>query len=110
MAFRSRLALVLGLAVASGPACLQDTTTDATPALANPCTANPAAGMAPLMYELFGATGADCRHEATYPVGTRTATICVTDVDCPSWPLCDDAARGRLHPYQCMSYTVTATP
>lgn len=59
-------------------------------------------------YELFGASGADCRHEATYAVGARTATVCVTDVDCPSWPLCDHAPR--LHPFQCMSYVVTAVP
>ncbi len=236
MAEMSRLALVLVLAVASGPGCLQDTTTDATPTLTIRCTANPASGMAPLMvafgldvanalgslsvaiqygdgtqgtdpdarhvyamagdyvasftvtagietarcsvpisvapgplptptpaaenrwpepsfrttppasgssitgkapftvqfnmcrsvdpdgdrltfrmdldgdglYELFGATGADCRHEFTYPVGSRTATVCVTDVECPSWPQCE--GLPRLHPFQCMSYTVTATP
>jgi hypothetical protein len=60
------------------------------------------------IHELFGASGADCRHEASYAVGTRTATICVTDVNCPSWPLCDDAPR--LHPFQCQIYTVVATP
>lgn len=59
-------------------------------------------------FEFFGATGVDCRHGATYAVGTRTATICVTDKDCPSWPLCDD--YQPLHPYQCRSYTVTAVP
>jgi hypothetical protein len=59
-------------------------------------------------YELFGATGADCRHDATYGVGTRTAKICVTDVNCPSWPSCN--STPRFHPFQCMSYTVTATP
>jgi PKD repeat protein len=59
-------------------------------------------------YEFSGATGADCRHEATYSAGTRTVTLCVTDVDCPSWPLCAD--RPRLHPFQCESYSVTATP
>jgi len=59
-------------------------------------------------YELFGASGADCRHETTYAAGTRSVTLCVTDVDCPSSPLCEGAPR--LHPFQCMSYTVTATP
>jgi hypothetical protein len=60
------------------------------------------------VYELVGVTGADCRHETTYAVGTRTATICMTDVDCPDWPSCERAPK--FHPYQCMSYTVTATP
>ena len=55
-----------------------------------------------------GSSGVDCRHGATYAVGTRTATLCVTDMDCPSWPLCDDYAP--LHPFQCRSYTVTAVP
>jgi len=59
-------------------------------------------------FEFFGSSGADCRHEATYPVGTRTATLCVADVSCPSWPICWD--YPPLHPYQCRSYTVTATP
>jgi hypothetical protein len=59
-------------------------------------------------YELFGASGADCRHATTYGVGVRTATVCVTDVDCPSWPLCDQAPR--LHPFQCRSYSVAANP
>lgn len=59
-------------------------------------------------FEFRGATGVDCRHGATYAAGTRTATICVTDKDCPSWPLCDD--YQPLHPAQCRSFTVTATP
>jgi hypothetical protein len=59
-------------------------------------------------YELYGATGADCRHETTYAIGTRTAKICVTDVNCPSWPSCN--STPRFHPFQCQSYTVTATP
>ena len=59
-------------------------------------------------FEFHGATGVDCRHGATYAVGTRTATVCVTDKGCPSWPLCDDYAP--LHPFQCRSYTVTAVP
>ncbi len=59
-------------------------------------------------FEFHGSTGVDCRHSATYPVGTRTATQCVTDVDCPSWPLCEGIAP--LHSFQCRSYTVTAVP
>jgi hypothetical protein len=59
-------------------------------------------------FEYHGSTGYDCRHEATYAVGTRTATLCVTDVDCPSWPLCE--GLPPLHPFQCRSYTVLATP
>ena len=58
--------------------------------------------------EYRGSSGADCRHEATYAVGTRTVTLCVTDVNCPSWPLCEDYTP--LHPFQCRSYTVTAVP
>jgi hypothetical protein len=61
-------------------------------------------------YEWIGTTGANCSHTATYAAGTRTATVCVTDGDCPNWPLCEDLPRWRFHPYQCMSYTVTATP
>jgi hypothetical protein len=60
-------------------------------------------------WEHFGTTGADCSHEATYDIGTHTATVCVTDGNCPSWPLCDDLPRWRLHPYQCTTYEVTAT-
>jgi hypothetical protein len=59
-------------------------------------------------FEFRGSSGADCRHPATYAVGTRTATLCVSDVDCPSWPLCE--AYQPLHTFQCRSYTVTATP
>jgi hypothetical protein len=62
------------------------------------------------LFEHAGATGGDCRHEAVYSVGTRTASICVTDVECPGWPSCSDLARFRLHPYQCMSYSVATTP
>ena len=61
-------------------------------------------------YEHFGTTGADCSHEATYAVGIRTATVCVTDGSCPAWPLCEDLPRWRYHPYQCTSYEVTASP
>ena len=61
-------------------------------------------------YEHFGTTGADCSREATYAVGKRTITLCVTDGYCPAWPLCEDLPRWRFHPYQCMSYDVSATP
>jgi hypothetical protein len=60
------------------------------------------------VFEYHGSTGSDCRHGATYAAGTRTATVCVTDVDCPSWPLCEGLAP--LHPFQCRGYTVVATP
>lgn len=59
-------------------------------------------------FEFRGSSGADCRHGATYAVGTRTATLCVADVDCPSWPLCED--YQPLHAFQCRSYSVTAVP
>jgi len=62
-------------------------------------------------FEMYGPTGADCRHEAVYPAGTRTVTLCVTDFDCPAdaaW--CPDLPRYRVHPYQCQSYSVVATP
>jgi hypothetical protein len=59
-------------------------------------------------FEFHGSTGADCRNDVTYAVGTRTATQCVTDVHCPSWPLCQD--YPPIHPFQCRSYTVTALP
>jgi hypothetical protein len=59
-------------------------------------------------FEFMGSSGSDCRHEMAYAVGTRTATICVADVNCPSWPLCN--AYQPLHPYQCASYTITAVP
>lgn len=59
-------------------------------------------------FEVFGSSGADCRHEMTYAVGMRTATLCVADVGCPSWPICWD--YPPLHPYQCRSYSVTAMP
>ena len=62
------------------------------------------------IYEHVGTTGADCSKEATYAAGTKNATICVTDGYCPNWPLCEDLPRWRFHPYQCLTYTVTATP
>ena len=59
-------------------------------------------------FEFRGSSGVDCRHGATYAVGTRTATLCVADVNCPSWPLCED--YPPLHAFQCRSYSVTAVP
>jgi len=59
-------------------------------------------------FEFMGSSGADCRHQKVYAAGMVTATQCVTDVNCPSWPLCNDYAP--LHPYQCRSYTVNAVP
>lgn len=59
-------------------------------------------------FEFHGSSGVDCRHGVTYAVGTRTATLCVADVDCPSWPLCD--AYPALHAFQCRSYSVSAVP
>ncbi len=60
------------------------------------------------IFEYHGATGADCGHTVVYPAGTHTATICVTDVDCPTWPACE--GLPPLHPFQCRTYTVVATP
>ncbi len=59
-------------------------------------------------FELQGSSGADCRHQKVYGVGVVTATQCVTDVNCPSWPICHEFPQ--LHPYQCHSYTVNVTP
>jgi hypothetical protein len=61
-------------------------------------------------FEHVGTTGGDCSRQATYAAGTRSVTLCVTDGYCPAWPLCEDLPRWRFHPYQCASYTVTATP
>jgi PKD repeat protein len=60
------------------------------------------------VFEYVGSTGADCRHDATYAAGTHSARICVTDVDCTTWPACWGAPP--LHPFQCKTYTVVATP
>jgi hypothetical protein len=51
--------------------------------------------------DVQGRTGASCREGYDYAVGTYTAQICVTDV----------TPDGRaLHPVQCRTYTVEATP
>jgi PKD repeat protein len=59
-------------------------------------------------FEFHGATGADCRHGVTYAAGTRQATLCVTDLDCPLWPACE--GLPPLHPFQCRTYSVVAAP
>ena len=59
-------------------------------------------------FELHGATGVDCRHEVVYAAGTRNARICVTDVECPTWPACE--GLPLLHPFLCRTYTVVANP
>ncbi len=60
------------------------------------------------VFEHLGSTGADCRLTQTYAAGTYVATICVTDVNCPSWPDCRSLPPN--HPYQCKSYTVVVSP
>jgi hypothetical protein len=60
------------------------------------------------VFEYHGATGADCRHEATYAAGTYAPRICVTDVDCSTWPACE--GLPQLHPFLCRTYAVVANP
>jgi hypothetical protein len=52
-------------------------------------------------WDIDGTTGASCRYNHTYAVGTYTATNCVTDMD---------AAGSFLDPFECQGYTVVATP
>jgi hypothetical protein len=59
-------------------------------------------------FEFLGSSGRTAGIRRSTPQGTVTATQCVTDVNCPSWPLCND--YPPLHPYRCRSYTVTAVP
>jgi hypothetical protein len=59
-------------------------------------------------FEYQGSTGADCRHTVTYAAGTHAATMCVTDVDCNTWPAC--FGNATLHPLQCRSYVVVVSP
>ncbi len=59
-------------------------------------------------FEFHGATGVDCRHEVVYAVGTHSARICVTDVECPTWPACE--GLPQLHPFLCRTYAVVANP
>ena len=47
-----------------------------------------------------GSTGASCREPWTYPAGTWTPQICVTDLG---------SEGQRLHPYQCRTYTIVAS-
>lgn len=52
-------------------------------------------------WEVHGTTGASCRRDHTYAVGTYTTVNCLTDV----------GPDGQaLHDNQCHDYTVTATP
>jgi PKD repeat protein len=51
--------------------------------------------------DVRGSTGASCRADWTYALGTWFAEVCVTDL----------APDGeRLHPYQCEDYTLVAKP
>ncbi len=51
--------------------------------------------------DVRGSTGASCRADWTYAMGTWFAEVCVTDI----------APDGkRLHPFQCKGYTIVATP
>lgn len=52
-------------------------------------------------WEVHGTTGASCRRDNTYALGTYKAVNCLADVGPDGVP---------LHPYQCHSYTVKATP
>ena len=60
------------------------------------------------VFEYHGPTGVDCRHIQVYPAGTYAPKLCVSDVACDFWPICDGA--GRLHPRLCRTYSVTASP
>jgi len=51
--------------------------------------------------DVRGSTGASCRHDATYAVGTWKAQLCVTDLD---------PAGARLHDFECKDYKVVANP
>lgn len=51
--------------------------------------------------EVDGTTGGACRRVFTYAAGTYEPRICVTDLR---------ADGSNAHPFQCKSYTVTATP
>lgn len=59
-------------------------------------------------FEYQGSTGADCRHSAAYAAGTHAATICVTDVDCNTWPAC--FGNATLHRPQCRTYSIVVSP
>ena len=60
------------------------------------------------VFEYHGPTGADCRHRHTYATGTYAPKVCVTDVDCSTWPACE--GLPPLHSFQCRSYSVVANP
>jgi PKD repeat protein len=51
--------------------------------------------------EVDGTTGASCRQDGVYAVGTFSARVCLTDF----------GPEGQfLHPFQCKRFTVVATP
>jgi PKD repeat protein len=52
--------------------------------------------------DVKGSTGAACRHDTTYAVGTWEAQICVTDTD--------GVGGAYLHAFQCKDYKVVANP
>lgn len=52
-------------------------------------------------YDIGGTTGAQCRHDYTYAVGTYRPKVCVTDLG---------PDRAPAHPYQCERYTVQVNP
>ncbi|HXY41675.1 MAG TPA: hypothetical protein VEQ10_18500, partial [Vicinamibacteria bacterium] len=60
------------------------------------------------IFEVQGSTGESCRKDFSYPAGTHHATVCVTDIDCPTWPTC--AGAPTLHPYQCRTYAIVVSP
>jgi hypothetical protein len=52
-------------------------------------------------WEVRGPTGASCRRDTVYAVGTREALLCLTDTGPDGEP---------LHPQQCHAFRVVATP
>jgi hypothetical protein len=52
-------------------------------------------------FDIGGTTGAQCRHDYVYAVGTYQPRVCVTDLGPDGVP---------LHPYQCNRYTLRANP
>ncbi len=60
------------------------------------------------VFEVAGSTGGECRKSTTYAAGTHRARICVTDVDCATWPTCREAPT--LHDFQCRNYSVVVSP
>jgi hypothetical protein len=60
------------------------------------------------VFEVNGATGAQCRRPYTYAAGTHLPTVCCTDVNCSTWPSCE--GTPLLHDFQCRTYAVKASP